>query len=281
MSTDGRIRCYEAALALVLLAGCAAPPAVAADGKPPLDMPGLQLPDGAGFEVLGTPGRISGPDAAALQAMESGPDVRVEDDKDWVTFTPAGADPATGLIFYPGAECDVRGYAVSLRAIARAGHRVVVTRMPRTLAFLGTNRASQVMAAYPGVKRWVIAGHSMGGAAAAVFATNNPGSLDALILWDAYISKPADLSRSPVRVLLIHRATADGRPPESFARMAGLTPPGMQAVGIVGASHMQFGNFVAAPHRKDPPATISIGDQQSRIVAATLDFIGPPTTAAE
>jgi len=261
-----------AGVALVLAGGIAFGAEPGPPTRQPLDMPGLQLPPGAGFEVLGTPDRISLPDPAALAALASDDEVTVDDSADWLAFAPRGTVRG-GFILYPGAECDVRGYAVPLRALAARGYRAIAVRMPRSLAMLGTNRAADVIRAYPDTRHWAISGHSMGGLAAAVFATQHPDSVERLVLWDAYISRPADLSRSPVRVLLIHRADANGEAPATFARMAGLVPPDMERVGIMGASHMQFGNFIAAPHRKDPPASIAVEQQQSLIVAATIRFL--------
>ena len=263
-----------AGLCLVLLACASMADDKVSSGGVPLDSPGLRgLPEGGGFEALGTPGRISGPDALALAALRSDAEIAYDDHPEqWISFTPRGTIRG-GLVFYPGAECDVRAYAAPLREIARRGYFVVAVRMPRSLAMMGTNRALDVIETHPEIHGWAIAGHSMGGPAAAIFATQHPDSVTGLLLWDAYIMKPADLSKGQIPVMLIHRADANGAPPERFARQDGLVPADMARVPIIGASHMQFGNFIPAAHRNDPPATISVADQQAQIVAATLRFL--------
>ena len=60
------------------------------------------------------------PAAEALAAMESDERVTVEYD-DYLTLTPAPAPPKTGIVFYPGAYCDVRGYTPIFKEIAAQG----------------------------------------------------------------------------------------------------------------------------------------------------------------
>ena len=110
------------------------------------------------------------------------------EDGEFIVFRPAGALPTTGVILYPGAGCDVRGYAPVLRRLADRGYLVVAVPMPLNMAIFGINRADDVRAAFPDVQRWVIAGHSMGGAMAARYAHKHPDDLAGLILWD---SRPA------------------------------------------------------------------------------------------
>ncbi|MDH4021536.1 MAG: alpha/beta hydrolase [Gammaproteobacteria bacterium] len=269
MRTDVRI---ALCVCLALLgAGACAEEQISKDGVP-LDSPGLRLPEGTGFEVLGGTDRISGPDAVALAALQSDEQVVCEDQPDWIIFRPRGAIRG-GVIFYPGAESDVKAYAAPLREVARHGYLTVAVRMPRYLAMLGTGRAADVMKAFPDVPRWALVGHSMGGPAAAIYATRHPDTVGAVVLWDAYIMKPADLSSGKVPVMLIHRADEKGAPPERFSRQDGLVPPDLEKVPIIGASHMQFGNFIPAAHRLPEPATISVTDQQAKIVAATVRFL--------
>ena len=64
------------------------------------------------------------PAPEALVAMRSDDRVTVEDGR-FLMFRPAGVSPTTGLIFYPGAACDVRGYAPVLRRVAERGYLVV------------------------------------------------------------------------------------------------------------------------------------------------------------
>ncbi|MFZ1471367.1 MAG: alpha/beta fold hydrolase, partial [Anaerolineae bacterium] len=106
--------------------------------------------------------------------------------ENWLVFQPPTANPTTGLVFYPGGLVDARAYAPAARQIADAGYLVVIVPMPLKLAFFDANRAGEVMQAYPAVQRWVIGGHSLGGAMAAQFAYQHPDQVAGLALWAAY-----------------------------------------------------------------------------------------------
>jgi len=87
---------------------------------------------------------------------------------------PTGIAPTTGFVFYPGGECDERGYAELLRAIAAQGYLVVLVPMPLQLAVLAPDRAEEVIAAFPDIESWAIGGHSLGGSIALRVAVSEP-----------------------------------------------------------------------------------------------------------
>ncbi|MGC9335419.1 MAG: alpha/beta hydrolase, partial [Anaerolineae bacterium] len=106
-----------------------------------------------------------GPMPEALAALQSGAEVQVKADP-WLVFKPAGDEPTTGLVLYPGGRVDPRSYAPAARAIAAEGHVVVIVPMPFNLAVTGAGRAADVISAFPQVERWAVGGHSLGGAMA-------------------------------------------------------------------------------------------------------------------
>lgn len=53
--------------------------------------------------------------------------------------------------------------------------------MPLNIAFLGANKAAEIIESHPEISIWAIGGHSLGGVAAAEFTANNP-NIDALVL---------------------------------------------------------------------------------------------------
>jgi acetyl esterase/lipase len=118
----------------------------------------------AGFLVWAFAASPAAP--AARQALVSDSLVQVRPG-DWLVFSPAGEQPETGLIFYPGGRVDYRAYAPYARAVAEQGYLVVVVKMPLNLAVTNPNAAAGVMRAYPQVQRWAVGGHSLGGAMAA------------------------------------------------------------------------------------------------------------------
>lgn len=212
------------------------------------------------------------PAPAAMVAMQSDGRVAVTDGE-FVVFRPVGSEPDTGLILYPGAPCDVRGYAPLLRRIAARGYLVVGVQMPLDLSILAPDRADAVRAAFPGIRHWVIAGHSMGGAMAGRYAHLHPDDLAGVILWDAYPPSSDPLTNVHYPVWLIHRATPDGRPPKKFVELRDLFPADGTWVPLPGGIHMQFGSFVGGGYKEDWKASISPEAQHDLIVTATLNAL--------
>jgi hypothetical protein len=207
--------------------------------------------------------------AVALSALESTDRVTVTQGK-WIVFTPVGK-AQTGLVFYPGGLVEPTAYAPVLRKIAEEGVLVVITPMPLNLAILNTGAANAVIDDHPHVSTWILAGHSLGGASAAIFAENNPTRIDALALWDSYPPNSADLSDNTLSAISIF-GTTDGVPnTDNFDDKRHLLPADTMLVGIEGASHAQFGDY--GPQKGDVVPSISLAEQHERVTEIMLDFI--------
>lgn len=217
--------------------------------------------------------RLSPADPLALTALVSSERVTVTEDK-WIVFSPASSSPTTGFIFYPGGECDERGYAELMHEIAAQGYLVVLVPMPLQLAVLAPDKASDVLETFPEIDSWAIGGHSLGGAMAARYVYNHEGAIDGLLFWDAYPPKTDDISQRKIPVTLIHRSDASGEPPDYYAEYRPLLPASMQYRAMPGASHINFGRFIPAERfRQDTPATLPIEQQHRLIVQHTADFL--------
>jgi hypothetical protein len=214
---------------------------------------------------------VPAPMPEALSALQGDEKISIETNR-WTVFRPAGQTPATGFIFYPGGRVDYRSYAPALREIAAAGYLVVSVPMPLNLAVLAADRALDVQAAFPQVQKWVIGGHSLGGAMAARFAFKHPDRVQGLVLWASYPPGSADLSRSSLPASSIS-GTLDGlATPEKIAASRALLPAATKWVQIRGGNHAQFGWYGDQPG--DKPATLGRAEQQSLVVAATLALLG-------
>lgn len=206
----------------------------------------------------------------ALAALQSDSQVQVTGE-DWLVFEPAGMQPETGLILYPGGRVDAQAYAPMARAIAEQGYLVVVVPMPLNLAVFGAGAAAEVMAAYPEIQHWAVGGHSLGGAMAANFAKSHSDEVDGLALWAAYPASNDDLSSSGLEVVSIY-GTQDGLATgEKIDASRPLLPPGTTWVPITGGNHAQFGWY--GEQGGDNAAEISRTDQQAQIVAATIALL--------
>ena len=205
----------------------------------------------------------------ALASLESSSTVRVTQDR-WIVFTPA-IEPDRGLIFYPGGLVEPEAYAPVLRELAEQGVLVVITPMPLNLAIFDTNEANTVIAAYPDISTWVLAGHSLGGAAAGIYAENNPDQIDGLAVWDSYPPDSADLSDNDLAVISIHGTTGGIPNTDNFDDKKYLLPEDTIFAPIEGASHAQFGDY--GPQKGDVVPVIPMTEQHERVVALMLGFL--------
>ena len=224
-----------------------------------------------GFYVWGEMS-LAKPRTEALAAMQSDDRVTVEEGK-YLSFRPATGEPTLGVIFYPGANCDIRGYAPVFHRVASRGYLVVDVQMPRNFAIFAPDRADEVRAAYPNIKRWVIAGHSIGGAMAGYYAFHHEKDLAGVIIWDAYPPEQDSLAESDLPVWLIHRATLAGAPPEKFEQMRHLFPVSSTWVPVPGGIHMYFGSFDGGGYKEEWTPKISREAQQDIVVTTMLNAL--------
>lgn len=125
-----------------------------------------------------------GPEPEALAALRSDEHVAVSLDE-YIVFQPASRQISTAFVFYPGARVDYRSYAAPLRRIAAEGYLVILLPVRLNLAFFDVNAADRAIASFPEIRHWVVGGHSLGGAAAAVYA-GRKDDLDGVVFWAAY-----------------------------------------------------------------------------------------------
>ncbi len=210
------------------------------------------------------------PEPLALDALTSDDEVEVEVG-DWLVFKPRAGQPATGLVFYPGALVDPRAYAPFARDIASEGYLVVIPSMPLNLAVFGQGEAQKVIEANPAVENWAVGGHSLGGVMASQFIKDYPWAADGLTLWGAYPSEGSDISCRVLEAVSIY-GTRDGlTEPTDIEAARHLLPPDTDFVAIEGGNHAQFGWY--GPQSRDLPADIDHLDQQAQTVAATLQML--------
>jgi len=212
--------------------------------------------------------RPADPMPQARAALQSDSQVDVSNNS-WVVFKPHTTEPTTGLIFYPGALVDPRAYAPMMRDIAARGYLAVIVPMPLNFAVLGTDRAQEVIRAYPTIKRWAIGGHSLGGVAAAMFVKSHPDATQGIAFWASY---PADrMTDYQGRVISISGSSDGLSTPDKINSSRALLPASTQWVEIQGGNHGQFGWY--GLQSGDGFATISREAQQEQVVSATADFL--------
>lgn len=212
------------------------------------------------------------PMAEAVAALESDTAVTVTvTEEGWFTFAPTGKETSTGLIFYPGGRVDARSYAPTARTLAEQGYFVTIVPMPLNLAFFDADAATDVMAAYPQIEQWVLAGHSLGGAMAAQFTHDHLADVAGLVLLAAYPTAGSSLADAALPVLSVF-ASEDGLATAvDMAESQAYLPPQTEWVVIDGGNHAQFGWY--GEQSGDLPAQISRETQQAEVIEATLNLL--------
>ena len=217
---------------------------------------------------------IPSPMSDAFEALNSNDRVEIENG-DWLTFRPRHSESEIGVIFYPGARVDNRAYSITMKAIAERGYLVVVPRMPLNMALFSPNKAAEIESKFPEIKKWVIGGHSMGGAFAAQYAASNKESIGGLFFWAAYPAGSGDLTNSKISVLSVYGSQDGVATPQEVLNGAKLLPSDTVFREITGGNHAQFGSYGA--QSGDGEATITREQQQRATVDVTLEFLDSVT----
>jgi hypothetical protein len=186
-------------------------------------------------------------------------------------FSPDKNDSKTCLIIYPGGKVDPKAYSTLAFKIADMGIETVIVPMPFNLAIFGIERAKKVIEGRPDIENWFIAGHSLGGIAAAYFSKSHPDMIDGLILWATYTGKNIDISNIDLPVLSVYGELDGLSTPEKIMDGRSYLPENTLYYEIKGGNHSGFGDY--GIQNGDNEAKISPIDQHSEIVNRTVGFI--------
>lgn len=220
----------------------------------------------------------SNPMGGAKDAMDGSQTYEVNKTYVWqwttcfYTFEPTEVKATKGIIIYPGANIDVRSYAVLAGKLASNGYLVALVPMPLDFAIWGYNRAEKVIKEIRSIDKWAICGHSLGGTMACCYAKYHPSKIDGVILLASYPSSFFRLDRASLVVVSVF-GTNDGLTTldEIFDSEAHL-PADTSFVKIEGANHSQFG-YYSPETFNDGDAAISRELQTGLIADAVIDFM--------
>ena len=176
----------------------------------------------------------------------------------------AGGDATRlGVVFYPGGRVAPDAYLpTAARMAARANVTVVVPKMRVNLAVFSQGRATQIIEGEPGVSRWVVGGHSLGGAMACRYAHENRDVVDGLFLVGAYCDRP--VRETPALVVVGTRDAVLNR--ERFAATRGNLPADATVRRVEGMNHSQAGWYTG--QRGGQPARIGTREAHRRLATA-------------
>jgi len=195
-----------------------------------------------------------------------------------ITFQPADGSATRGLVVYPGGMVEPRAYAVAAREIAETGAFVAVVPFPGNLPITDPMRGLGTVMANPQIQHWAVAGHSLGGVAASIWAFANPaGKLEGIAFWASYPAPAmppnaaADLSASGLKAISI-TASHDGVLNwPAYEATRDLLPAATYFATIRGGNHAQFGYY--GEQDGDQPALIARAHQHELFTGATVHLL--------
>jgi hypothetical protein len=210
----------------------------------------------------------------ALAAMTSTATVRVTETPTQIVMEPVGDLSTTGVMFQPGAKVEARAYAAILRPLVEAGVTVVIPKQPLGIAFLAMGAFESARDAFPGIERWVVGGHSLGGTVAAMDAEQHDGDAVApvagLLLYASYPA--SDMSTTLTSEVLSLSGSEDGlATPADIEESRAMLPQDAGFVEIDGAVHAFFGDY--GPQPGDGSPTITQDDARAQIGSASVGFV--------
>lgn len=212
--------------------------------------------------------------------------ITVTQTREQISFLPKVHQPVSGLLFYPGGMVDPKAYAPLVRQLAENSFAVYIVKLPLRSAPLPGQEAHvmdytrQVMATNGAIQRWLLAGHSRGGAIVSRFVAVDPDLFAALILIGTSHPKKAafDLSAAKLPVLKIY-VTRDGLASVGeIEETSRFLPKTTTWVRIEGGNHSQFG-YIGTLFG-DQQSTISRPEQQVQTVTAILSMLNGLNSSA-
>lgn len=198
----------------------------------------------------------------AIDCLNGTSNVSVTKTSEGLLLDGPGNDSA--VIFYPGAKVEYTSYLPLLMNLSQKGVDCYLVEMPFNIAFLGENRADEIINA-GNYSNYYLEGHSLGGVVASDYI-NKTNKSDGLILISSY---PASEISKPV--LSIYGSEDKVLDLGKYGESKGLIKGNFTEFVINGANHAQFGDY--GKQSGDGTAKISDDVQQSQANDKILEFI--------
>jgi dienelactone hydrolase len=207
--------------------------------------------------------------ADVRESVRADANVTVEEAYGGYVVTDADPGPERlGIVFYPGGRVAPDAYLPTAARIAtRANVTVVVPKVTANLAVFSIGRADTVIEEESAVRRWVVGGHSLGGAMACRYAGANQGTVDGLVLVGAYCDR--SVGTVPTLAVVGTRDAVLNR--ERFAENRPLLGSNATVVRVAGMNHSQAGYY--AGQRGGQRARIPTPEAHRRLAAAVADWL--------
>ena len=206
---------------------------------------------------------------------EVGDNVNIYYDDDLLVFVPAKQETKAVIVFYSGAKVEFQAYSGLMDELANRGYLCLLPRMPENLALLRRSAAGDIKEKYAdwvqyvGDVDWYLAGHSMGGVAAAQYLGENLGEYKGLILCASYTT--VDFSNEDIKLLSLFGSEDQVINKENYEESKALWPENSEEYIIEGGNHGYFGNY--GEQKGDGEAKISNHEQLEIAADKIAEFL--------
>ncbi|MFA5851635.1 MAG: alpha/beta family hydrolase, partial [Spirochaetales bacterium] len=156
-------------------------------------------------------------------------------------------------------------------SVAEAGYPAVLLSVPLGFAIFNPSAASRPIASLPGVRKWVLAGHSLGGVAASLYAREHQDIIAGIVYLGSYPPGGGSLAGTKIKALSLSGTNDMLATAEKIDKAKPLLPESVRYVVIQGGNHAQFGDY--GPQRGDGVAEITPRLQQSIVVESVLALL--------
>lgn len=168
-----------------------------------------------------------------------------------------------GIIFYPGGKVEYTAYIPVLELLAQKGYTCFLQKMPANLAVFGINKANNIINDNKEIKRWFIVGHSLGGAMASSYASENSEKLEGIIFLGAY---PAYEIGDGLKMLSIIGSKDKVINKDKYESAKSYAPKETLYKVIEGANHAYYGDYGV----QDGDGEANITPEEQKIHTAKL-----------
>lgn len=199
-----------------------------------------------------------GPSKESLKFLKSDDKITVSKIKEGYLF--AGKSNDKAIIFFPGARVSYKAYAKLMYKFAENGYDCYLLSETLNLAFFNINKPNQLLKKY-NYKEWYISGHSLGGVAATLYASNNPKKISGIISLASYPTKEI---KGNIKYIALYGSNDKILNINKFNKSKKYLPKDYKIEIIEGGNHSGFANY--GNQKGDGEATISNENQQNLVI---------------
>lgn len=153
--------------------------------------------------------------------------------------------------------------------LAEEGVFVAIPSLRLNLGIADIDAAETIIAAHPGIERWIVGGHSLGGSAASGFALENESRVEGVIFLASY--PISSMVESELRVLSIS-GEVDGLATQTDIEASRENVPDDAVFyEIVDGNHANFGMY--GPQDGDNDSPLSAKEQLDETIEQILNWL--------